>query len=182
MSQKNKTKPEIYDFIYEDKYLCITCPKCKKIPFLSFDKKNPELINIKCEQCGYSSTNHLNNYLKGLSSKNIFPIKKCEKHTNFLNKYCHKCNIQFCSECEEKAIHSNHYVITLTKKFKSEKIKEVKEIIEVYKNDFKTYIRTFMQKYFNNFPKNKHIYITNDLLKNYIQDMKNFSIFVNVLY
>lgn len=174
MSQKNKTKPEIYDFIYEDKYLCITCPKCKKIPFLSFDKKNPELINIKCEQCGYSSTNHLNNYLKGLSSKNIFPIKKCEKHTNFLNKYCHKCNIQFCSECEEKAIHSNHYVITLTKKFKSEKIKEVKEIIEVYKNDFKTYIRTFMQKYFNNFPKNKHIYITNDLLKNYIQDMKNF--------
>ena len=97
-----------------------------------------------------------------------------------MNKYCHKCNIQFCSECEEKAIHSNHYVITLTKKFKSEKIKEVKEIIEVYKNDFKTYIRTFMQKYFNNFPKNKHIYITNDLLKNYIQDMKNFFHFCSI--
>lgn len=158
MSQKNKTKPEIYDFIYEDKYLCITCPKCKKIPFLSFNIKNPALIIINCEQCGYSSQDHLKNYLKRLSSKNIFPTKKCEKHSNFLNKYCHKCNIQFCFECEENTIHSSHNPITITKKFKSEKMKEIKEIIEVYKNNFKTYIRTFMKKYFNKFPKKQHIY------------------------
>ena len=174
MSKKNKTKPEIYDFIYEDNYLFINCPKCKKIPFLFFNIKNPELINIKCEQCRNNSENRLNNYLKGLSSKNIFPIKKCEKHTNFFNKFCQKCNIQFCSKCEENEIHSSHNPITITKKFKSEKIKEVKEIIEVYKNDFKTYIRTFMKNNFNKFPKNKHIYIINDLLKTYIQNMKDF--------
>ena len=127
MSKKDKTKPENYDIIYESKFLYLNCPKCQNIPYLSFNSKNSELINIKCDKCHNSSEINLNDYLKGLSTKIESKTKKCENHKNFFDKYCYNCHIQFCSKCET-----------------------------------------------SKFPKNKHYFIINDLLKPYIHNMKAF--------
>jgi len=174
MSKKDKTNPEIYDIMYEKKFLYLICPKCKNIPYLSFNLKNTEQISIKCDKCHNSSEMNLNNYLKGLSSKNEFESKKCENHTNFLDKYCYNCHIQFCSKCEESKIHESHKIKKIIKRFNSEKIKNAKETIESLKNYFKNYIRSFMNEYITKIPKSKHFHINNNLLKPYIEDMKTF--------
>ena len=174
MSKKNKSNPEIYDFIYENKFLCLNCPKCKNIPYLSLDLDNPEQINLKCDKCHNSSDMKLNNYLKGLSSKNSFTNKKCENHIYFLNKYCYNCHIQFCSKCEENKTHESHKIKRIIQKFNSEKVKIVKNIIESLKQYFRKYIHSFVNEYIIKIPKNKHYFINNNLLKPYIQEMKTF--------
>ena len=176
MSKKDKTKPkhEVYDIIYKNNFLCLNCPKCKNIPYLSFNLKNPEQINIKCDKCHNNSQINLDNYLKGLSSSNSFPPKKCENHTNIFDKFCYKCHIQFCSKCAEDKKHEGHEVKKIVKKFDTESIKNTKEYIDTLKNNFKNYIQTFMNQKIHKIPKSRHYSINNNLLKPYIQDMKTF--------
>ena len=174
MSENDKTSTEIYDIIYENIVLYLNCPECKNIPYLSFNLKNPNQINIKCDQCNKSSVVNLNNYLKDLSTENSFPLKKCENHKNFFDKYCCDCHIQYCSKCESSKIHDDHIIKRIRKIFDSKKVKEVKEKIEFLKYYFRHYIISFTDLYITKFPKSKHNYINNNLLKPYIHDMKNF--------
>ena len=174
MFKKDKTKPENYDIIYESKFLYLNCPKCQNIPYLSFNSKNSELINIKCDKCHNSSEINLNDYLKGLSTKIESKTKKCENHKNFFDKYCYNCHIQFCSKCETSKIHESHKIKKIIKIFNSEKLKNAKELIEALKKYFKNYILSFKNEHITKFPKNKHYFIINDLLKPYIHNMKAF--------
>ena len=172
--ETDKTDPEIYDIIYENKFLCLNCPKCKNIPYLSFNLKSPKQINIECDQCSNSSVINLNDYLKDLSAKNSFSLKKCENHNFFFDKYCCRCHIQYCSKCKSSKIHDDHIIKRIKKIFDSEDLKKYKNKIEMMKKYFKNYIISFMNQYITKFPKSKHYYINNNLLKPYIHDMKNF--------
>ena len=183
MSKKDKANPDNSDIIYENKSLFLNCPKCKNIPYLSFNLSNSEKIKIKCDQCHNNSEISLNTYLKDLPSKIPLSIKKCEKHSNFLDEYCYKCHIQFCSKCEEEnKKHQSHKIKIILKIINSEKINQIKATIEKLKKYFKNYINAFMKEYFNKFPNNQHYSINNTLIKPYINDMKNFFLFCdNVL-
>ena len=174
MKMSNKNSQKIYDITYNQKYLFLNCPKCSDIPYISFNKQHPEKINIKCDKCHNSSEMTLNNYLTQLKSDDLLKDKKCVNHDIFLDKFCYKCHIQFCSKCEANNQHSTHKVKTIKKKITHENLEKGGQIIEHYKNYFKKYISEFMNKYINKFPKNKHYFITNNLLKPYINDMKNF--------
>ena len=174
MSKEETTNLEIYNIIYESTFLYLNCPECKNIPLLTFNLDNSEQINLKCDKCNNSSNMKLKNYLKGLSSEISSIAKKCENHSNFLDKYCYECHIQFCSKCEESKIHDNHSIRRIIKKFNSDKIKNVKVLIEARKKYFRNYIQSFMNEYISKFPKNRHYFINNNLLKPYIEEMKAF--------
>ena len=51
MKMPNKNSQKIYDITYNQKYLFLNCPKCRDIPYISFNKQHPEKINIKCDKC-----------------------------------------------------------------------------------------------------------------------------------
>ena len=169
-----KTKSEIYDITYNKNYLFLNCPKCKEIPYLSFNEKTPEHVNIKCDKCNTKQEIDLNNYLSKLSNKNLLKNKNCFEHNNIYDKYCYKCHVQFCSKCEIYNQHSSHNLKTIKKIITSEKIEKAKEVLEYNKNYLKKYIFDFMKEYINKIQKNRHYYITNDLIKPYINSMKNF--------
>ena len=37
---------------------------------------------------------------------------KCITHNNFLDIFCYKCHIQFCSKCDENNKHISHKIIS----------------------------------------------------------------------
>ena len=174
MKKNCKNSKEIYDIIYNQKHLFLNCPKCSEIPYISFNNHYPEKINIKCDKCHNSSEISINNYLSNLKGDDLLKDKKCLTHGNFLDKFCYKCHIQFCSECETSNHHSSHRIKTIKKKITNEDLEIRKKIINSYKDYFKKYIYDFMNNYINKFPKNRHYYIINNLIKPYINDMKNF--------
>ena len=96
------------------------------------------------------------------------------QHKNYLDKYCYKCNIQFCSKCEIYKEHSSHGFKSIKKIITKEKIEKIKSIVNDDKNYLKKYIFDFIKEHMNKFPKNKHLYITNSLIKPYINSMKIF--------
>lgn len=174
MSKNDTINLELYGIIFEKKILYLDCPKCKNIPYLSFNLGNPKQINIKCDQCNKSFLADLNNYLKDLKAKNLFQVKKCDDDKNFLDTFCYDCYIQYCSKCATNKMHDGHYTKRIKKNFNSENIETVKEKIEDLKKYFKNYILSFINQYNTKFPKKKLNFTNNNLLKHYIQDMKNF--------
>ena len=169
-----KKNPEIYDINFDKKYLFLNCPKCKEIPYLSFNKENPEKINIKCDKCNNKSEFALDKYISNLPSQDLLKNKNCTEHNNFLDKYCYKCHIQFCSKCEIYNQHSSHRLKTIKKIITLEKIEKAKNVLDENKNYLKKYIFDFINEYINKFPKNRHYYIINNLIKPYINYMKIF--------
>ena len=169
-----KKKIELYDFEFDKKFIFLNCPKCKEIPFISLNKLFPEKININCDKCKNKIEMPLNNYINTLSSKNMIKNKGCAEHNNYLDRYCYKCHIQFCSKCEISKEHFAHGVKQIKKIITTEKIEKAKNVLNDDKEYFKKYIFDFIKEYLDKFPKNKHFHITNDLMKPYINSMKTF--------
>ena len=165
---------EIYDINFESEYLFFHCPKCEKSPRLSFDSDYPEKICIRCDSCDSSLMLFLSDYVYNASSKNLLETSKCYTHNTFLDKFCFECHMEYCSQCETKNIHSDHIVKSIKKIFTSEKIENIKALIDDYKNKVKNYINSFLKEKINEYPKNKHDYIKNNLIKEYVKDMEIF--------
>ena len=174
---KNVQKP--YDIRYNQKYLFLNCPKCHKIPYLSFNEEIPQNINIKCDKCQKYSNQPLiiplNNYLKTMKNIDLLKDKnKCFIHNTLLDKFCYKCHIQFCTKCEKNKKHLSHKTKIIEKIITKEKIEKGKKTLEYYKDYFKKYIFKFMDEYINKFPKSKQYDIKSFLMKQYINDMSQF--------
>ena len=164
---------EKYENILDSEYLFLNCPKCQKIPCLSFSRDNLGIIIINCDHCRYSSTLYITDYINGLSNKNLLGKSKCLKHNNFLDKFCFKCHQEYCTKCETKYIHSDHAVISIRKIFNPKQIKDAKTKIDDYKKEFENYINSFLKENMNKYPNNQD-FIKNDLIEPYITVMKAF--------
>ena len=177
MIKNTKKSKEIYDIKYNQKFLFLNCLKCNEIPYLSFNSQHPENINIKCDNCHNSSEIPLNIYLPKLKGDDLLKDKKCLNHANFLDKFCYTCHIQLCSKCEAYNQHSSHRIKTIKKNITFEDLEKVRKVLDAHKDYFKKYIFDFMNNYINKFPKNRHFDIISNLIKPYINDMKNFFLF-----
>lgn len=179
MKSKTFNSHKLNDIKYEQKYLFLNCPKCHEIPHISFDNNCPQNINIKCDKCTKDFelplSMPLDKYLKIMKDIDLLKDKKkCFTHNNFLDTFCYKCHIQFCSKCPENNNHKSHKTKIIEKKFSCEKIEKGKKILEYYKDYFKKYISEFLNNHINNFSKSRHYYIKNALINQYINDMTNF--------
>lgn len=169
-SNINKEMPEI---IYMEDNLFLTCPKCKETAYLTFNRRNPELININCHKCQNNSQPYLNDYLQELSKYNPIELK-CKNHNIFLNKYCYKCHIQFCSECDKDS-HISCYPIKIIKKIiTKERLEELQKIIKICKEDFKYYINTYINEHLIKQSNDTQDFIINALVRPYINNMISF--------
>ena len=179
MKTKTKKVQKPFDIRYNQKYLFLNCPKCHKIPYLSFNNLCPQNINIKCDKCQKDSNQPLiiplNNYLQKMKNIDLLKDKnKCFIHNTLLDKFCYKCHIQFCTKCEKNKKHLSHKTKIIEKIITKEKIEKGKKTLEYYKDYFKKYIFKFMDEYINKFPKSKQYDIKNFLMKQYINDMSQF--------
>jgi len=179
MKSKTTNSQKSHEINFIQRYLFLNCPKCHEIPFLSFNNLYPQKINIKCDKCQKDPDQPiiipLDNYLQTMKNIDLLKDKnKCITHNNFLDIFCYKCHIQFCSKCDENNKHISHKTKTIEKIFTKEKIEKGKKILEHYKDYLKKYIFEFMDKYINKFPKSRQYYIKNDLIKHYINDMIQF--------
>ena len=179
MKTKTKKVQKPFDIRYNQKYLFLNCPKCHKIPYLSFNNLCPQNINIKCDKCQKDSNQPLiiplKNYLQTMKNIDLLKDKnKCFIHNTLLDKFCYKCHIQFCTKCEKNKKHLSHKTKIIEKIITKEKIEKGKKTLEYYKDYFKKYIFKFMDEYINKFPKSKQYDIKNFLMKQYINDMSQF--------
>ena len=179
MKTKTKKVQKPFDIRYNQKYLFLNCPKCHKIPYLSFNNLCPQNINIKCDKCQKDSNQPLiiplNNYLQTMKNIDLLKDKnKCFIHNTLLDKFCYKCHIQFCTKCEKNKKHLSHKTKIIEKIITKEKIEKGKKTLEYYKDYFKKYIFKFMDECINKFPKSKQYDIKNFLMKQYINDMSQF--------
>ena len=179
MKTKTKKVQKPFDIRYNQKYLFLNCPKCHKIPYLSFNNLCPQNINIKCDKCQKDSNQPLiiplNNYLQKMKNIDLLKDKnKCFIHNTLLDKFCYKCHIQFCTKCVKNKKHLSHKTKIIEKIITKEKIEEGKKTLEYYKDYFKKYIFKFMDECINKFPKSKQYDIKNFLMKQYINDMSQF--------
>ena len=175
---------EVTNITFSEKYLFLNCPKCKEIPIFCFNEKNPENIDIKCDRCNTELQLNLENYLSNLSSENLLKNKnKCISHDNYLDKFCFKCHIQFCTKCEiNNNHHSDHCIFRVKKILFSPKIENAKYSIQTKKDYFKKYISDYINEKLPKIQKSRHDFIINNLMKPYINSMKNFFLFCdNVL-
>lgn len=146
---------ELTNITFSEKYLYLNCPECKEIPLLSFNDKNPEKIDIKCERCNSELQLDLKDYLSCLSSENLLKNKNnCISHNNYLDRFCYKCHIQFCTKCEiNNNLHSDHYVFRLKKMINLEKIEKYKNILKTKKKYFKNIYQIILMKNYQKFKK-----------------------------
>ena len=175
---------KLTDITFSEKCLYLNCLKCKEIPLLFMKEKNPEKIGIKCERCNSELQLDLKDYLSCLSSENLLKNKNnCISHNNYLDRFCYKCHIQFCTKCEiNNNLHSDHYVFRLKKMINLEKIEKYKNILKPKKKYFKKYISDYINEKLPKIQKRKYNFIINNLMKPYINSMKNFFLFCdNVL-
>ena len=175
---------EVTNITFNEKYLFLNCPKCKEIPNFCFNEKNPENIDIKCDRCNTELQLNLENYLSNLSSENLLKNKnKCISHDNYLDKFCFKCHMQFCTKCEiNNNHHSDHCIFRVKKILFSPKIEKAKYSIQTKKDYFKKYISDYINEKLPKIQKSRHDFIINNLMKPYINSMKNFFLFCdNVL-
>ena len=175
---------EVTNITFSEKYLFLNCPKCKEIPNFCFNEKNPENIDIKCDRCNTELQLNLENYLSNLSSENLLKNKnKCISHDNYLDKFCFKCHMQFCTKCEiNNNHHSDHCIFRVKKILFSPKIEKAKYSIQTKKDYFKKYISDYINEKLPKIQKSRHDFIINNLMKPYINSMKNFFLFCdNVL-
>ena len=161
----------IPDIIYFQDNLFLNCPKCKETAYIDFNRKDPNKININCLKCNNKTEQYLDDYMTNLSVLNSPTEVKCEKHNTYLDKYCYKCHIQFCSECDMQ----NHIdcppIKNIIKIITNEKFDEIKKNINEYKENFKQYIKSYMDNYFINQPDVSKEIILESLISPYIQKM-----------
>ena len=170
---ESKTK-EISDFVYEQDILFLNCPKCKGTAYLSFNKKNPDLININCHKCQNKTETYLTDYMDNLSKLSEIKELKCDNHNSFLDKYCYKCHKQFCSECDIDSHKTCSPIKTIKKIITKERLEEVKNMIKIFKENFKNYINTYINDYLIKQSNDIHEFIIDELIKPYIKNMKSF--------
>ena len=170
---------EVTNITFSEKYLFLNCPKCKEIPIFCFNEKNPENIDIKCDRCNTEFQLNLENYLSYLSSENLLKNKnKCISHDNYLDKFCFKCHMQFCTKCEiNNNQHSDHCIFRVKKILFLPKIEKAKYSIQTKKDYFKKYISDYINEKLPKIQKSRHDFIINNLMKPYINSMKNFFLF-----
>ncbi len=162
----------LYEIEYKKDLLFLNCPKCKQTTNFEFDKNDPDLLIINCFKCQNKVEKCLSEYLDTLSKYDSLPELKCDKHNHFLDKFCQKCNIQFCSECNN---HNNCSPIKkISKEITKEKIGKIKTMIEITKEDVKKYIKNYMNGNFVNLDYDVQLAIIEALLKPYIQKMISF--------
>jgi hypothetical protein len=169
---------------FSNKYLYLNCPKCKDIPSLFFNEKDPEKLDIKCDRCNTKLQIDVENYLSNLSSENLLQNKNnCISHNNYLDKFCCKCHIQYCSKCEiNNNQHSDHIIQRIKKIINLEKIEKGKNIIKAKKDYFKKYISDYINEKLPKIQKSRHEFTINYLMKPYVNSMKNFFLLIdNVL-
>ena len=170
---------ELSNFSFIEKYLYLNCPKCKEIPFLILNA-NPKFITIKCDKCHTKlEYDLLESYLSNLSSENLTKNKNCIciTHNIFLDRFCMKCHEQYCAKCEiNNKLHSDHIIQRIKKMATIEYIDEWKDKIKEMKEYLKKYISDFFNEKLRN-QKSMNNLIINNLIKPYINTVKNFFLF-----
>ena len=161
----------IPDIIYFEDNLFLNCPKCKQTAYIDFNKSDPNKININCLKCNNKTEQYLDDYMINLSILNSPTEVKCEKHNSYLDKYCYKCHIQFCSECDMQNHIDCSPIKNIIKIITNEKFDEIKKNINEYKENFKQYIKSYMDNYFINQPDVSKELILESLISPYIQKM-----------
>ena len=161
----------IPDIIYFEDNLFLNCPKCKQTAYIDFNKSDPNKININCLKCNNKTEQCLDDYMTNLSILNSPTEVKCEKHNSYLDKYCYKCHIQFCSECDMQNHIDCSPIKNIIKIITNEKFDEIKKNINEYKENFKQYIKSYMDNYFINQPDVSKEIILESLISPYIQKM-----------
>ena len=161
----------IPDIIYFEDNLFLNCPKCKQTAYIDFNKSDPNKININCLKCNNKTEQYLDDYMINLSILNSPTEVKCEKHNSYLDKYCYKCHIQFCSECDMQNHIDCSPIKNIIKIITNEKFDEIKKNINEYKENFKQYIKSYMDNYLINQPDVSKEIILESLISPYIQKM-----------
>lgn len=164
----------LYEIEYKKDLLFLNCPECKQTTNFEFVKNDPDLLIINCFKCQKKSEVCLSDYLQTLSNYDSLPELKCDKHNHFLDKFCQKCNKQFCSECDTNNHNNCSPIKTISKEITKEKIEKIKTMIENTKEDFKQYIKSYMNGNFVNLDYDIQSAIIEALLKPYIQKMVSF--------
>ena len=170
---------ELANITFSEKYLYLNCPNCEEIPILFLNEKNPEKIDIKCDKCNTELQMELKDYLSDLSSENLLKNKNnCISHNNYLDRFCFKCHIQFCTKCEiNNNDHSDHCIYRMKKMINLDKIEKSKDNIKTKKDYFKKYISNYIQEKLPYIEKSRQNFIINNLMKPYVNSMKNFFLF-----
>ena len=164
----------LYEIEYKKDLLFLNCPQCKQTPNFEFVKNDPDILIINCLNCQNKSEKNLSDYLQTLSKYDSLPELKCDKHNHFLDKFCQKCNKQFCSECDINNHNNCSPIKTISKEITKEKIGKIKAMIEITKEDFKKYIKNYMNGNFVNLDYDIQSAIIEALLKPYIKKMISF--------
>ena len=163
--------------IYFQDNLFLNCPKCKETAYLDFNTKDPSKINISCFKCNNKNEEYLEDYMTQLTKLSSPTEVKCEKHNNFLDKYCYKCHKQFCSECDMKNHIECSPIKTIQKIITKEKVEDIKKNIDECKEYFKNYINSYMSQFFINKPQDSKEIILQSLVIPYTQKMIYFFYF-----
>ena len=165
---------KLYEIEYKKDLLFLNCLKCKQTTNFEFDKNDPDLLIINCFKCQNKSEKCLSDYLETLSKCDTLPELKCDKHNHFLDKFCQKCNKQFCSECDANNHNNCSPIKKISKEITKDTIGKIKTMIEITKEDFKKYIKNYMNGSFENLDYDVQSAIIEALLKPYIQKMVSF--------
>ena len=106
-----------------------TCPRCNRIPLISFVKNNPQLIQVVCD-CSYNKTYDLEEYLSiTQTDRNSFNEHYCKVHVNEAYMYyCETCLMHICPLC--LPIHKQHKMIKLKDYFNEDKLKKIEDNIK----------------------------------------------------
>ena len=90
----NEIKFEDFNSIIKNNYNICKCSICNNFINNSND-------SYYCCKCQNKTEECLSDYLQTLSKYDSLPELKCDKHNHFLDRFCQKCNKQFCSECDK---------------------------------------------------------------------------------
>ena len=154
--------------------LFLNCPQCKQTCYLSFNRRCPYKLNIKCYNCNNNKEIYLDDYLKSLSTYDSQIKVKCEKNNTFFDKYCYKCHKQFCSLCDMNSHNTCCPIKQIIKIISKKKKEEIEKSIETCKKGFENYINTFMNEFLIKIENNSQEFLLEGLVMPYIQHMKSF--------
>ena len=101
-----------------NEHFFLSCKKCKNIPEIIL--KDNENILLKCNNCGMSESQKLENICNFQSSWINELVKFCNKHIEKESKkYCVDCNLFLCAECltNHRKQYDNHELIEIKEKF-----------------------------------------------------------------
>ena len=157
------------------KIICDTCKNNNK----SNSLKNEFYICLTCNQniCLSCKSLHEKEHDIIEYDKNYY---LCKKHKEPFTKYCKKCKINFCTLCETE--HKEHYIISLNDinpniDMQKEKLKEIKNNIDICNN----YIKTIIEQ-LNKIISIMNLYhdINENILNNLDEQNKNYETLQNI--